>query len=121
MTRSVFIPKVGFQKHTDALFGEMRWLTLCPQGNQNFEIALMLPETDEDRALIGRQGGSYPLACFITDNCVQDYEKYEILVVWNFFLSQINKNGERKPSLKIFMEIYLIWWNYQNNESTFLD
>jgi uncharacterized glyoxalase superfamily protein PhnB len=70
-----YTEKIGFQKHTDALFGTMRWLTLNPKGNKNLEFALMLPEAKEDSVLVGKQGGSFPLACLITDNCQKDYEE----------------------------------------------
>ncbi|HEX2977680.1 MAG TPA: VOC family protein [Candidatus Babeliales bacterium] len=70
-----YTEKIGFEKHTDAQFGQMRWLTLNPKGSQNLEFALMLPESQEDLALVGKQGGSFPLACMITDNCKKDYEE----------------------------------------------
>jgi hypothetical protein len=32
-----------------------------------------LAETDEDRALVGKQGGSQPLSRIVTDDCMTEY------------------------------------------------
>lgn len=66
--------KLGFKIHTDAAFGAMRWLTLHLPGQPDVELALMLAETGEEKALIGKQGASKPLFTFETTDCKKDYE-----------------------------------------------
>jgi catechol 2,3-dioxygenase-like lactoylglutathione lyase family enzyme len=65
--------KLGFKIHTDAMFDEMRWLTLCTPDAPDFELVLMLAGP-EDKALVGKQGGSYPFICFETRDCLGAYE-----------------------------------------------
>ncbi|MEX0939953.1 MAG: VOC family protein, partial [Candidatus Babeliales bacterium] len=51
-----YTEKLGFEIHTDAKFGDSRWLTVCPPGQKDMEFALMLPETHEGFEQIGKQG-----------------------------------------------------------------
>lgn len=64
--------KLGFKIHTDAMFGELRWLTISPELDPHFEIALMLPGP-ENEGFVGKQAGSYPLLAFETKDCVATY------------------------------------------------
>ena len=64
--------KLGFKIHTDVMFGEMRWLTICTEQDPNFEVALM-KAGPESEAYVGKQGGSYPLFAFETKDCMATY------------------------------------------------
>ena len=74
--------KLGFIVRTDAKMGGFRWLTVAPQGQPDFEIALMEPTPgflyDEEtaaqiRALIER--GALGAGVFDTDDCHATYEE----------------------------------------------
>lgn len=69
-----YTQKLGFKLHTDAQFGPMRWLTVHPAGQPDFEIALILAETPEEKALVGKQAASKPLISLETTDCAADYE-----------------------------------------------
>src|SRR5579862_9253829 len=70
-----FYTKLGFQVHSDAMFGDnMRWLTLNLPDQADFELALMPAETAEEKALVGKQGAKKPFFCFATTDCKKDYE-----------------------------------------------
>lgn len=69
-----YTQKLGFSIHTDAAFGQERWLTLRLPDQPHFEVVLAQAKTQEDFALVGKQGGSYGLAIIATDNCLQDYK-----------------------------------------------
>lgn len=70
-----YTQKIGFSLHTDAMFGpELRWLTLHPQGQPDFELVLMLATNEQDKALVGKQGGSSPFFTLETNNIAKDYE-----------------------------------------------
>lgn len=70
-----FYQKLGFNIHTDAMFGPMRWLTLHPAEQPNFELVLMLAEDAEEKALIGKQGAKKPFFCIESNDCHKDYEQ----------------------------------------------
>ncbi len=72
-----FTKKLGFELHTDVMFGEMRWLTVNPEGNKQFEITLMLPPSEQAAQVIGKQAGDMIFACFSTDNCQALYESFK--------------------------------------------
>jgi predicted enzyme related to lactoylglutathione lyase len=74
--------KLGFVVRTDATMGEFRWLTVGPEGQPDFEIALMEPAPgflyDEEtaaqiRALIEK--GALGAGVFDTDDCRATYEE----------------------------------------------
>lgn len=70
-----YTQKLGFKVHTDATFGDMRWLTLHPANQPDFELVLMKPETDAEKALVGKQGGKdKPLFTVESTDCTKDYE-----------------------------------------------
>lgn len=70
---SFYKDKLGLLIHTDHNFGDMRWLTLRTADDPNFEIALM-QAGPADAALVGKQGGSYPLICLETKDCQGAYQ-----------------------------------------------
>ncbi len=74
--------KLGFVVRTDAVMSGFRWLTVGPQSQPDFEIALMEPTPgflyDEEtanqiRALIAR--GALGAGVFDTDDCRATYEE----------------------------------------------
>ncbi len=65
---------LGFKLHTDEKFGNMRWLTLNLPGQKDLELVLMLAETPEEKALVGKQAASKPFFNIDTDNCQKDYD-----------------------------------------------
>lgn len=67
-----YTEKLGFRVHTDAQFGEERWLTVAPNGIENFEIALVLAKNEQADA-VGKQAPGMPLASFFTDDCEKTY------------------------------------------------
>jgi predicted enzyme related to lactoylglutathione lyase len=72
--------KLGFVVTKDARgnypgVGEYRWVTIRAPKQQGFELTLMLPENDADRAALGKQAGSMPLLIIETDDVQADYER----------------------------------------------
>jgi len=67
--------KLGFVLAEDVPFGSQRWVTLRLPDDEVASISLNLAETDEDRALVGKQGGSQPLFGIVTDNCLREYRR----------------------------------------------
>ncbi len=45
------------------------WLTVAPTQESSISLTLMLPQAEEDKALIGKQSGSIPFFCIMTDDC----------------------------------------------------
>jgi catechol 2,3-dioxygenase-like lactoylglutathione lyase family enzyme len=45
------------------------WLTIAPTKNSAVSLSLLLPQTEEDRAIIGKQSGSIPLFVLLVDDC----------------------------------------------------
>lgn len=70
-----YTEKLGFKVHTDAMFGpDFRWLTLCPAQQPDFEVAVILAQTPEEKALVGKQAAGKPLFSLETNDCKKDYE-----------------------------------------------
>jgi predicted enzyme related to lactoylglutathione lyase len=70
-----YTQKLGFKLHTDAMFGESgRWLTITASEQSDLEVALMLAENAEEKALVGKQGGSKPFLAFACDDCEKTHE-----------------------------------------------
>lgn len=69
-----FYKKLGFVVHTDANFDGMRWLTLCFPSQKNFELVIMKASTNEEKALVGKQGGNVPFFNIESNDCRKDYE-----------------------------------------------
>ena len=69
-----YTEKLGFVLHTDALFGEnLRWLTITTKEQPTFELILSLADTDEKKALVGKQGCGMPLIAVEVDDCQKTY------------------------------------------------
>jgi predicted enzyme related to lactoylglutathione lyase len=69
---------LGFALHTDALFdGNVRWLTISPAQQKDFEITLMQTTSDEQKALVGKQAASIPLFCVETDDCRKSFAEFK--------------------------------------------
>ncbi len=69
--RAFYIEKLGFvvtESHR-AEDGTYLWLTVAPTKESSVSLTLMLPQTEEEKALIGKQSGSIPFFCLMTDNC----------------------------------------------------
>ena len=69
-----FYKKLGFEVHTDANFGEMRWLTICLPSQKDMEVALIKAENETEKALVGKQAATKPLLSLESNNCQKDYE-----------------------------------------------
>jgi catechol 2,3-dioxygenase-like lactoylglutathione lyase family enzyme len=67
--------KLGFIVAEDAPFGTQRWVTLRLPDEEQPTIALELAQSDEDRALVGKQAGSYPMFGIVTDDCLGEYRR----------------------------------------------
>jgi catechol 2,3-dioxygenase-like lactoylglutathione lyase family enzyme len=70
-----YTKKLGFVVAEDVPFGSQRWVSLRLPDDPVVSITLNLAATDEDRALIGKQGGSQPLFGIETDDCVGEYRR----------------------------------------------
>ena len=76
-----YVGKLGMVVHTDADLGFMRWLTVSPPEQADFELGLMLPgppaydstTTEQVRELVakGAAGGG---VIFATDDCQGTYD-----------------------------------------------
>jgi len=49
--------------------GTWYWLTIAPTKNSPVCLSLLLPQAEEDKAIIGKQSGSIPLFVISTDDC----------------------------------------------------
>jgi catechol 2,3-dioxygenase-like lactoylglutathione lyase family enzyme len=69
-----YTEKLGFKVHTDAKFGEgNRWLSICLPEMSDFEIALTLAKSEEEKNRVGKQApGENALLGFSTDNIEKD-------------------------------------------------
>lgn len=45
------------------------WLTIAPTQDSAISLSLLLPQTEEDRAIVGKQSGSIPLFVVLVDDC----------------------------------------------------
>ena len=72
--RRFYVDRLGFVVSEDNQLGDYRWLLVRPPDTHDVAINLELPQTDEQRALVGRQGGGQPLFGLATDDCRRDYE-----------------------------------------------
>lgn len=70
-----YTKNLGFVLHTDAMFGpDLRWLTIVLPEQKEVEIVLALPESDEERALVGKQAGRKPFLAFSCDDCQKTHD-----------------------------------------------
>ena len=73
--------KLGFVVQEDVPMGPDRWVTISLPGNQDCTIAMHVAQNEEDLALVGRQGGSFPFLGFDTADCIGDYHRMKALGV----------------------------------------
>lgn len=52
------------------------WLTIAPTQDSTISLSLLLPQTEEDRAIIGKQSGSIPLFVLLVDDCQKTVAEY---------------------------------------------
>jgi catechol 2,3-dioxygenase-like lactoylglutathione lyase family enzyme len=67
--------KLGFSVAEDVPFGSKRWVTLRLPDDQVVSLTLNLAETDEEKALVGKQGGSHPFFGIVTDDCMDEHQR----------------------------------------------
>ena len=70
-----YVDTLGLKVHTDVQYGAIRWLTVCPKGQEDFEIVLMKPTKPESQAVVGKQSPEGPLLVFETEDCQGDFER----------------------------------------------
>lgn len=70
-----YTDKLGMKVHTDAPMDNMRWLTLSPARQADFELVLMQAAMPEAQALVGKQSPQAPLLCIQSDDCARDIEE----------------------------------------------
>jgi len=70
-----YTSKLGFVLAEDGPFGRQRWVTVRLPDDETVTLSLILAETEEDRALVGRQGGSHPFFGIATDDCLAEYRR----------------------------------------------
>src|SRR5262249_4582799 len=70
-----YTKKVGFEVAEDKAFGDSRWVTLAFPGQPEPALAVELAVADADRALVGKQSGSFPLLGLNPNGCLGDYER----------------------------------------------
>jgi catechol 2,3-dioxygenase-like lactoylglutathione lyase family enzyme len=76
-----YVGKLGFEIVEDLEMGPDRWVTIARPGARAFVIALHLARGEGDAALVGKQGGSFPLFGINTGDCVGDYQRLKALGV----------------------------------------
>ncbi len=75
-TMKFYVDKLGFKVHTDSVWGEERWLTLSPAGQDYFELVVMKATDPASKAFIGKQvAPNMPFMVLTTDDCKGDYER----------------------------------------------
>lgn len=69
-----YTKRLGFEVAEDSMLGDYRWLLVRLPDNEEFCINLDVAETDEQKALVGRQAADLPLFSIDTDDCKREYE-----------------------------------------------
>ena len=72
--RRFYVDRLGFVVSEDKQLGDYRWLLVRPPDTHDVAINLGLAQTEQQRALVGQQGGGQPLFGLATDDCRRDYE-----------------------------------------------
>ena len=70
-----YTKKLGFVVKEDVPMGDDRWVTITLPGNQNGVIVLHEARSQEDKALVGKQMGSFPFLGLDTDDCLGEYQR----------------------------------------------
>jgi predicted enzyme related to lactoylglutathione lyase len=68
-----YVEQLGFGVAEDRQLGDYRWLMVRAAGNKELSINLEIAKTNEEKALVGRQGAAQPLFGISTDDCKRDY------------------------------------------------
>jgi len=76
-----YVGKLGFEVHTDADLGFMRWLTICPPGDRDREILLEKPgppamddaTARNVRELVAKGASGFTVG-FTTADCRKTYQ-----------------------------------------------
>ena len=77
-----YTEKLGFVVVEDFPMGpDARWLTIAPPDNHDTVFALHVAKSENDLALVGKQGGSFPFLGLTTDDCQGDYQRLKALGV----------------------------------------
>lgn len=76
-----YTEKIGFSVQQDASFGDGRWVTLSLPGDESITIALERANTSEDRAIVGKQSGSFPMIALDASDCLSEYSRMKALGV----------------------------------------
>jgi predicted enzyme related to lactoylglutathione lyase len=71
--RRFYVEQLGFEVAEDRQLGDYRWLLVKAADNKEFSINLEIAKTDQEKALVGRQGAAQPLFSIATDDCRRDY------------------------------------------------
>jgi catechol 2,3-dioxygenase-like lactoylglutathione lyase family enzyme len=70
-----YVGKLGFKKKENTKFwGDMRWVTVTPPDQPDFEFTFVLADTDEKKAALGKQAGDHVFMTLKTDDCKRDYQ-----------------------------------------------
>ena len=70
-----YVKKLGFVKRQDTKFwGDMRWVTVSPRDQPDFELTFVLADTAAKRKALGKQAGDHVFMTLETDDCLRDYE-----------------------------------------------
>jgi catechol 2,3-dioxygenase-like lactoylglutathione lyase family enzyme len=70
-----YVNKLGFVLAEDVPMGARRWVTLRLPDDEVVSLTVSLANSDEDRALVGKQGGSQPFFAIGTDDCIREYRR----------------------------------------------
>jgi len=74
-TISFYVEKLGFVKRQDTkFFGDNRWVTISPKDQTEPELTLVLADTEEKKAAVGKQAGDHVFMTVQTDDCRRDYQ-----------------------------------------------
>jgi catechol 2,3-dioxygenase-like lactoylglutathione lyase family enzyme len=68
-----YVDQLGFEVAEDKRLGDYRWLLVRAPNNTEVSINLEIAKTNEQKALVGRQGAGEPLFAISTDDCKRDY------------------------------------------------
>ena len=68
-----YVDRLGFEVAEDKKLGDYRWLLVRAADNREVSINLEIAKTNEQKALVGRQGAGEPLFAISTDDCKRDY------------------------------------------------
>jgi catechol 2,3-dioxygenase-like lactoylglutathione lyase family enzyme len=94
--------KLGFELREDKSFGESRWFTISLPKNSDLTLALELAKTADDKATVGKQGGSHAFLGLDTSDCFGDYTRMKPLGVK--FLGELQRaRGARGCNVKTSM------------------